>query len=51
LEHWRGGIDAYRAAVDGDAGGLARGLARAAADVEYTIARADAGGGAEVFVV
>ena len=51
FEHWRGEIDAYRASGDGGAGGLARGLACATADVEHTVARADAGSGAEEFVV
>ena len=51
FEHWRGEVDAYRASGDGGAGGLARGLARATADVEHTVARADAGSGAEEFVV
>ncbi|MDT5027912.1 MAG: hypothetical protein QOE61_4338 [Micromonosporaceae bacterium] len=50
-EHSCGEVHAYRASSDGGAGSLACGLARATADVEHTVMGADAGSGAEEFVV
>ena len=51
FEHRRGDVDAQCAPFDGGTGGLARGQSCATADVEHVVAGADAGSGAEVFVV